>query len=71
MKVVEVAFFTYKNGQVEMMAWYENGKVVKRSAQDVAKLTKRTPEDIRRALEEMTLYKTREGSRVSGEWYRC
>lgn len=70
MNIVEVAFFTYENGQVELMAWYENGKVVKRTAQGIGRLIGKTPSDIKTALNNMTLYKTRKGSRVCGEWYK-
>ncbi len=70
MKVVEIAFFTYENGQIELMAWYENKKVVKRTARDINKLIGKIPSDIKTALNGMIVYKTREGGRVRGEWYK-
>lgn len=70
MKVAEIGFFTYENGQIELMAWCENRKVVKRTARSINELMKKIPSDIKTALNNMTLYKTREGSRVRGEWYK-
>lgn len=70
--MTEIALFTYhQDGTTEVVVYYDNGKAKSYWGETSSQALSKAPKDIRNAFHDsMKLYKTRTGTRVSGEWYR-
>ena len=70
--MTEIALFTYHHDNMtEVVVYHDNGKAKSYWGETSAQALSRAPKDIRNTFHDsMKLYKTRTGTRVSGEWYR-